>query len=223
MAITTVPVGEAVLRSAEAEAGLLAGIYADNGLLAVNLVSSPGSGKTALVEALIGALGGRKRVAVVVGDLETDLDAARLRKHGVQVRQVTTKSSCHIPPFLLREALGTLDLAAADLLVVENVGNLVCPAEIPLGEDLRVVALSVAEGDEKPLKYPLIFRTSGLLAVTKTDLLPHVRFDPGRAAAGARAANPAIEIFRTSAVTGEGVPALAARLAALHDKKTGRA
>jgi hydrogenase nickel incorporation protein HypB len=215
----TIPVGQAVQRSAEAEAELLSAVYAAHRLLAVNLVSSPGSGKTTLIEALIGALAGRKRIAVVEGDVETDIDAARIRKHGVQVHQIMTRSSCHIPPFMLREALTRLDLAAVDILVIENVGNLVCPAEIPLGEDVRVVALSVTEGDEKPLKYPLIFRTSGLLAVTKIDLLPHVRFDVGNVETAARAINPGIELFRMSAVTGEGIAAFADRLAALHDLK----
>jgi hydrogenase nickel incorporation protein HypB len=223
MGETTVPVGQAVLRSAEAEAERLRATFAGHGLLAVNLVSSPGSGKTTLIEALAGALSGRKRIAVVEGDVETDLDAARIRKLGVPVRQINTKTSCHIPPFMLREAVDTLDLAAVDILIVENVGNLVCPAEIPLGEDVRVVALSVTEGDEKPLKYPMIFRTSGILAVTKTDLLPHVRFDPGRVAAAARSVNPSVEVFRMSAVTGEGMAAFAGRLAALHDRKYGRA
>jgi hydrogenase nickel incorporation protein HypB len=221
MGSATITVGQAVQQSAGAEAERLKGIFDANRLLAVNLVSSPGSGKTTLIEALIGALSGRKRIAVVEGDIETDIDAARIRKHGVQVRQIMTRSSCHIPPFMLREALDELDLSMVDILIIENVGNLVCPAEIPLGEDVRVVALSVTEGDEKPLKYPLIFRTSDLLAVTKTDLLPHVRFDVGNVATAARAINPGIGIFELSSFSGEGVAALADRLAALHDMKTG--
>ena len=216
---STIAMGQAVQRSAGEDAARLKEIYDANGLLAVNLVSSPGSGKTTLIEALIGALSGRKRIAVVEGDVETDIDAARIRKHGVQVRQIMTRSSCHIPPFMLREALGALDLSAVDILIIENVGNLVCPAEIPLGEDVRVVALSVTEGDEKPLKYPLVFRTSRLLAVTKTDLLPHVRFDVDAVAVAARAISPGIGIFPMSAVTGEGIAAFAERLAALHDMK----
>ncbi len=223
MANVTIPVGQAVQQSAEAEADILKGIFAAHRLLAVNLVSSPGSGKTTLIEALIGALGGRKRIAVVEGDVETDIDAARIRRLGVQVHQIMTRSSCHIPPFMLREALGNLDLAAVDILIVENVGNLVCPAEIPLGEDVRVAALSVTEGDEKPLKYPLVFKTSRLLAVTKIDLLPYVRFDLDNVETAARTINPGVEIFRMSAVTGEGVAAFADRLAALHDRKIGQA
>lgn len=222
MGVSTISVGQSVQRTAEAEADRLKSIFSEAGVLAVNLVSSPGSGKTTLIESLIGALAGRKRIAVVEGDVETDIDAARIRRHGVQVRQIMTRTSCHIPPFLLREALGEIDLSAVDILVIENVGNLVCPAEIPLGEDLRLVALSVTEGDEKPLKYPLIFRTSGLLAVTKTDLLPHVRFEVGNVRTAARAINPSIEIFELSSVTGEGIPALADRLARAHDAKGGR-
>lgn len=222
MGVSTISVGQSVQRTAEAEADRLKSIFSEAGVLAVNLVSSPGSGKTTLIESLIGALAGRKRIAVVEGDVETDIDAARIRRHGVQVRQIMTRTSCHIPPFLLREALDGIDLSAVDILVIENVGNLVCPAEIPLGEDLRLVALSVTEGEEKPLKYPLVFRTSGLLAVTKTDLLPHVRFDVGNVRTAARAINPAIEIFELSSVTGEGIPALADRLARAHDAKGGR-
>jgi hydrogenase nickel incorporation protein HypB len=221
MGNVTIPVGQAVQQSAEAEAESLKALFDGHRLLAINLVSSPGSGKTTLIEALIGALSGRKRIAVIEGDIETDIDAARIRKHGVQVRQITTRSSCHIPPFMLREALAHIDLSVVDLLFVENVGNLVCPAEIPLGEDVRVVALSVTEGDEKPLKYPLIFRTSSLLAVTKIDLLPYVRFDVGNVETAARAINPGIGIFRLSAQTGEGISAFADRLAALHDRKAG--
>jgi hydrogenase nickel incorporation protein HypB len=221
MGSSTIAVGQAVQQSSEAEAARLKAIFDGAGVLAVNLVSSPGSGKTTLIEALIGALAGRKRIAVVEGDVETDIDAARIRRHGVQVRQITTRSSCHIPPFMLREALADIDLAAVDILVIENVGNLVCPAEIPLGEDVRAVALSVTEGDEKPLKYPLIFKTSSLLAITKTDLLPYVRFDVGNVETAARAVNPGIGIFRLSSTTGEGVGAFADRLAALHDLKKG--
>jgi hydrogenase nickel incorporation protein HypB len=160
-------------------------------------------------------------VAVVEGDIETDIDAARIRKHGVQAHQINTRSSCHIQPFLLLAALDAIDLDATDLLFVENVGNLVCPAEVPLGEDVRIVALSVTEGDEKPLKYPLAFKTSDMLVITKTDLLPHVTFDSGRVKAAALAANPRMEIFEASAVTGSGLPSFFRRIEALCDRKIG--
>ncbi len=214
-----VEIGQEIQRTAAEAARVLAELFASRKVLAVNLVSSPGSGKTTLIEAMIDRLAGRKRIAVVEGDIETEIDSERIRKKGVQVHQITTRSACHIPPEMLLKALARLDLDAADLLVVENVGNLVCPAEVPLGEDVRVVALSVTEGDEKPLKYPLIFKTSRILVITKTDLLPYVRFSRDAVKAAARAVNPGIEIFETSAVTGEGIAALVDRIAALHAEK----
>ncbi len=218
-AAVKVEIGKEVQQSAEAAARALKKTFASRKVLAVNLVSSPGSGKTTLIEALIDRLRGRRRIAVVEGDIETEIDAERIRKHGVQVHQITTRSACHIPPALLVKALGSIDLDAADLLVVENVGNLVCPAEVSLGEDVRIVALSVTEGDEKPLKYPLIFRTSRILVITKTDLLPFVTFSVDAVKAAARAVNPGIEIFETSAVTGEGLGELADRIEALCSEK----
>ena len=210
-----------IQQSAEEAAGKIRGLLAARKVFAVNLISSPGSGKTTLIEKAIGELRGKLRVAVIEGDIETEIDAARIRKHGVQVHQINTRSSCHIPPFLLLPALDRIDLDAADLLFVENVGNLVCPAEVPLGEDLRMVALSVAEGDEKPLKYPLVFKTSDVLVVTKTDLLPYVRFDTDRVKAAARAANPRVEIFEVSSVTGAGLSSLMERLVELCRRKIG--
>lgn len=216
-----VTIEQEIQRSAAEAARRIRELLAARKVFAVNLLSSPGSGKTTLIEAAIDGLRGRKRVAVIEGDIETDIDAARIRKHGVQAHQINTRSSCHIQPFLLLSALENIDLHATDLLFVENVGNLVCPAEVPLGEDVRVVALSVTEGDEKPLKYPLVFRTSGMLAITKTDLLPHVTFDLERVRDAARAANPGIEIFEVSATTGSGIPAFLRRIEALCDRKTG--
>ncbi|HEY7585441.1 MAG TPA: hydrogenase nickel incorporation protein HypB, partial [Candidatus Deferrimicrobiaceae bacterium] len=185
-----VDIEKEIQQSAEDAARKIRELLAARKVFAVNLISSPGSGKTTLIEAAIEALRGRKRIAVVEGDIETDIDSARIRKHGVQAHQINTRSSCHIQPFVLLSALDNIDLGATDLLFVENVGNLVCPAEVPLGEDMRVVALSVTEGDEKPLKYPLVFRTSDVLVITKTDLLPYVKFDPERVKSAARAVNP---------------------------------
>jgi hydrogenase nickel incorporation protein HypB len=216
-----VDIGKEILQSAEDAARRIRELLAARKVFAVNLISSPGSGKTTLIEAAIEALRGKKRIAVIEGDIETDIDAARIRKHGVQAHQINTRSSCHIQPFMLLSALGEIDLDATDLLFVENVGNLVCPAEVPLGEDMRVVALSVTEGDEKPLKYPLVFRTAHALVITKTDLLPYVTFDPERVKAAARAVNPGIGIFEVSAATGSGLPALLRGIEEPCDRKTG--
>ncbi|MGZ8431416.1 MAG: hydrogenase nickel incorporation protein HypB [Candidatus Deferrimicrobiaceae bacterium] len=210
-----------IQQSAEDSARKIRDRLAARKVFAVNLLSSPGSGKTTLIESAIDGLRGKKRIAVIEGDIETDIDAARIRKHGVQAHQINTRSSCHIQPFLLLSAFDHIDLDATDLLFVENVGNLVCPAEVPLGEDLRVVALSVTEGDEKPLKYPLAFKTSGMLVLTKTDLLPYVKFDPERVKAAARAVNPGMEIFEVSAITGSGISAFLQRIEALCDRKNG--
>ncbi len=207
-------------QSAADSARRIRDLLARHDVLGVNLISSPGSGKTTLIEKMIDAMRGRKRVAVIEGDIETDIDASRIRKKGVQVHQINTRSSCNIQPALLLSALGKIDLEATDILFVENVGNLVCPAEVPLGENVRVVALSVTEGDEKPLKYPLVFRTSHILVITKTDLLPYVRFCVEDVKTAARAVSPAIEVFETSAEKGEGIGALAARIEALHDGRT---
>ena len=187
-------------------------LLAGRGIFSLNLISSPGSGKTSLIEALLSRYEGKGTVAVIEGDLETEIDSDRIRKHGVNVLQINTRSGCHIQPIQLLNALRQMDLSDTRLLIVENVGNLVCPAEVPLGEDKRIVLLSVTEGDEKPLKYPLIFKTSDILIITKTDLLPYVKFDVGRVRRAARIANPAIEIFELSAVTGEGVPAFLDRI-----------
>lgn len=210
-----VEVERSILRAADEASRGIRELLRERGIYAINLISSPGSGKTTLIEALLSRFSGKGGVAVVEGDIETDIDAERIRRLGVQVRQINTRSSCHILPEQLLRALAEMDLSGTRLLIVENVGNLVCPAEVPLGEDTRVVLLSVTEGDEKPLKYPLVFRTSDILVITKTDLLPHVRFDVSRVRRAARAANPEVEIFETSAVTGEGLPALLDRFESL--------
>jgi hydrogenase nickel incorporation protein HypB len=210
-----IEVERSIRSSANESAQAVRSLLAERGIYALNLISSPGSGKTTLIEALLSRFEGKGGVAVVEGDIETDIDAERIRKHGVQVRQINTRSSCHILPSQLLGALREMDLSETRLLIVENVGNLVCPAEVPLGEDIRVVLLSVTEGDEKPLKYPLVFRTSDLLVITKTDLLPYVSFDVGKVRRAARAANPAVEIFEVSAKNGAGLPALLDRIEAL--------
>jgi len=216
-----IEVERSIMQSADEAARAIRSLLSGRGICALNLISSPGSGKTTLIEALLARFGGKGGVAVVEGDIETDIDAERIRKHGVQVRQINTRSSCHIQPSQLLGVLREMDLSETRLLIVENVGNLVCPAEVSLGEDARIVLLSVTEGDEKPLKYPLVFRTSGILVITKTDLLPYVTFDVEKVRRAARAANPAVEIFEVSAVSGEGLAALLDRIGALRAAKAG--
>jgi hydrogenase nickel incorporation protein HypB len=162
--------------------------FDEHGVLAINLMSSPGAGKTALLEATIVALGDRYRIAVIEGDLETDNDAARIRAHGVPALQITTGTACHLDAHLVHRALHELPLAGLDLLFIENVGNLVCPASFDLGQHCNVVLLSVTEGDDKPAKYPVMFRAADLVVLSKADLLEVLDdFNPARAAAALRA------------------------------------
>ncbi len=144
------------------------------GVLAVNHMSSPGAGKTSLIEATIAALPSDVRVAVIEGDLETENDAERIRRHGVKAVQITTGVACHLDAGMIHQALHDLPLDGVDILFIENVGNLVCPADFDIGQHLDVVLLSVAEGDDKPEKYPVIFRNADLVLLTKVDLLPYV-------------------------------------------------
>jgi hydrogenase nickel incorporation protein HypB len=178
-----------------------------HGILAVNLMSSPGSGKTSLLEATIRALGKRYRIGVIEGDLATENDAERIRKHGVPAIQITTGQACHLDAHMVHDALHELPVAELDVLFIENVGNLVCPAAFDLGEAHKVVVLSITEGEDKPLKYPDMFAASSALLLNKIDLLPHVSFDVKRAIEYARRVRPGIEVLQVSATTGAGMPA----------------
>jgi len=179
------------------------------GILAVNLLSSPGSGKTALLEALADRLKGRYRMAVVEGDIETERDAERIRARGVAAWQITTGGACHLEAKMVAKVLADVP-AAIDFLFIENVGNLVCPAGYDLGEGLRCVLLSSPEGDDKPAKYPQAFATADVLLLTKSDLIPLLPFDTDRAAREALAINPRLKVFCVSALRGEGMDGLAA-------------
>jgi len=156
--------------------------FDQHNVLAINLMSSPGAGKTALLEATIQQLGEDKKIAVIEGDLETENDAERIRKHGVKAIQIATGSACHLDAHMIHQALHELDLSEYDVVFIENVGNLVCPASFDLGQHLNVTLLSVPEGDDKPAKYPVMFRTSDLVLISKSDLLPVLDdFKPERA------------------------------------------
>ncbi|MHC4401627.1 MAG: hydrogenase nickel incorporation protein HypB [Planctomycetota bacterium] len=175
------------------------------GLFCLNLVGSPGCGKTTLLEALAGRLKGRLRPAVIEGDVAGSIDAERIDALGVPVVQINTEGACHLDANMIAAAVGGIDCEAIDLLVIENVGNLVCTAGFDLGEHARMVLLSVPEGDDKLAKYPAIFQGSQALAITKTDLLPQVGFDVGRVAADMRRLAPGARVFQVAAPAGEGV------------------
>jgi hydrogenase nickel incorporation protein HypB len=211
-----------VLAKNDALARRLRDAFAEAGVCVVSLVSSPGAGKTALLAETLRGLRPRLRVAAVVGDLATDHDAARLRESGAQVRQITTGTVCHLDAEMVGRALEGWDLAALDLLFIENVGNLVCPAGYDLGEDLRAVLLSVTEGEDKPLKYPPIFHGADLAVVTKIDLAGPAGYDAALARRYLDAVRPGIEVLRVSAKTGEGLPAWFARVEAARAAKRPR-
>ncbi len=179
--------------------------FTANGLLVLNLLSSPGSGKTTLLERTIGALGNKVPLAVIEGDQETSRDADRIRRLGVPAVQINTGAGCHLDAHQVAHAVGALALVPGMILVIENVGNLVCPALFDLGETARVVLFSVTEGEDKPLKYPRIFRDADLTLLTKADLLPHLDFEVERAENALRSVNPRGEILSLSSRTGEGM------------------
>ncbi|MCM2417153.1 hydrogenase nickel incorporation protein HypB [Streptomyces sp. RKAG293] len=175
------------------------------GIVAVNLMSSPGAGKTTLLERTIGDLAGRRAVSVIEGDQETTLDADRIKRAGCAVVQVNTGAGCHLDAEMMHGALRTLSPAPGSLILVENVGNLVCPALFDLGERSKVVIISVTEGTDKPLKYPYMFAAADLVIINKIDLLPYVDFDVDRCAEYARSVNPKVRVLTVSATTGEGM------------------
>ena len=178
-----------------------------HGIRALNIMSSPGAGKTTLLERSIERLRGRLAIGVIEGDVETSADAERIEAAGAQTVQINTRGACHLEAHMIRDALAHVDLAATDLLVIENVGNLVCPAAWDLGEDIRVVVVSATEGDDKPAKYPQMFAIAQVMVVNKLDLLPYVDYDVQKVRRHALAINPNLRIFELSCRTGEGLEA----------------
>jgi len=201
-----VEVRKNVLKQNDIIARALRERFREAGVLAVSLVSSPGSGKTAFLEKTLTLLQGRYRVAALVGDLATENDAARLARSQAPVKQILTGTVCHLEAAMVQNALEGWDLAQLDFLFIENVGNLVCPSSYDLGEDLRFVLLSVTEGEDKPLKYPTIFNSADVAVITKSDLAAAVEFDEALAQRNVQAVRPGMEVFKLSAKTGEGMP-----------------
>jgi hydrogenase nickel incorporation protein HypB len=200
-----VDVHQAILAANDRQAERNRGFFRALGILTVNLVSSPGSGKTELIRQTIDRMAGRLRVGVIVGDVATDNDAQRLRESGAPVVQITTGTLCHLDSEMIARAVGQLDTKALDLLVLENVGNLVCPAAFDLGEDLRVALLSVTEGEDKPLKYPPLFHSAHGAVITKMDLAEPVGFARDQAISNLKRSSPTAQIFEVSSRSGQGL------------------
>ena len=180
-------------------------LFDSYGVTVINLMSSPGAGKTTLLEQMGKHFAGRLKIGVIEGDIQTTLDAERVAAAGLEAVQIETDGACHLDANMIQNALADINIDELDLLVVENVGNLVCPAEFNVGEDHKVMMLSVTEGDDKPYKYPLMFKESRVLLISKVDLLPHLRCDIEKIKAAARSINPGLIIFEISAYTGEGL------------------
>ncbi len=178
--------------------------FEEHGILAVNLMSSPGAGKTSLLEKTIELAGDELKIGVIEGDLETNRDAERIRAKGVPAYQITTGQACHLDAFMVHEGIHNLPLGELDVVFIENVGNLVCPASYDVGAHVNVVLLSTTEGEDKPEKYPVMFRSAELMLITKIDLLPYMDFDKREAVSSARRVNPKLDVIELSSKTGEG-------------------
>ena len=203
--MTVVRVEQKVLNENQRIAIDLRRRFQEHQILCLNLISSPGSGKTTLLESTLAAFRPAERIAVLTGDLQTENDARRLMRYGFPVQQIVTGGVCHLDGKMIDRALEKWSLENIDVLFIENVGNLVCPSSYDLGEEAKIVLLSVTEGEDKPLKYPSIFHKSSLLVLTKVDLLPYVPFDIEAAKANARQVNPDIQIIEVSCATGKGM------------------
>ena len=214
----TLEVRRAILDKNDRLAERNRGFFHARGLLVLNVLSSPGSGKTTFIREAIRSLGKKLKTGVIVGDLATDNDAERLRETGAPVVQITTGTVCHLEAEMVARALDHLDLNGLDLLIIENVGNLVCPASYDLGEDLRVVLLSVTEGEDKPLKYPPIFQSAGVVVISKIDLAKACDYDRQMAMANLQRLTPKAHVFETSAKTGQGMEAWCEFLVQQHQK-----
>lgn len=201
----TIEVFEKILEGNDRQAQKNREHFDKHSILAVNLMSSPGAGKTTLLERTIELLGDSLKVGVIEGDLETERDAERIRAKGAPAYQITTGQACHLDAFMVHEGIHHLPLESLDVVFIENVGNLVCPASYDVGAHVNVVLLSTTEGDDKPEKYPVMFKNADLMVITKLDLLPYMDFDVERAVRSAKKVNPKIEVIKLSAKSGEGM------------------
>jgi hydrogenase nickel incorporation protein HypB len=180
-------------------------MFADHGIFVLNMVSSPGAGKTSILERTLEELREKLRIAVIEGDVQTDLDARRIAKYNVPAVQIVTRGGCHLEANLVKEAIGSLKMDSIDLLIIENVGNLVCPSNYDLGEAMKVVVASTTEGDDKPLKYPAMFRNASVLIINKIDLLPYLPCNLATLKDNALKINPSLTVFEVSCTSKQGI------------------
>jgi hydrogenase nickel incorporation protein HypB len=212
MTVKTLNVNEDILNANDVLAESLRSRFGKSNVFVMNLMSSPGAGKTSLILKIIEALADKIRIGVIEGDIASDVDAQKIARTKVDVVQINTRGACHLDANMIMSASESLGLDGKQLLIIENVGNLVCPAEFKLGENIKVMILSIPEGHDKPLKYPLMFTESDALILNKMDLLPHTDFDVEQLRKTLSAMNPNLEIFPVSAKTGEGTEKFAAWL-----------
>ncbi len=194
-----------ILEKNDEIAGRNRALFAEHGVVVLNFVSSPGSGKTSIIEKTIEQLREQISLAVIEGDVQTDIDAQRIARLGVPAVQIVTRGGCHLEANLVHDALQNIELQNIELLIIENVGNLVCPANYDLGEAMKVVVISTTEGDDKPLKYPNMFRYASVLIINKIDLLPYVNCNIEQLKRNALSINPDLRVFETSCTTGAGI------------------
>jgi hydrogenase nickel incorporation protein HypB len=204
--MTQIPLERKVLNENARIAGELRTRFAEHGIICLNLVSSPGAGKTSLLERTLEAFAPTQRVAVLTGDIQTDNDAVRLARFGFPAQQITTGGTCHLDARMIEKVIAGWNLEDLDVLLIENVGNLVCPSSYDLGEAAKIVVLSVTEGEDKPLKYPAMFFRSELLILNKIDLLPYLPFSMVKVRENAQKVHPGMDIIEVSCLTREGLP-----------------
>ncbi len=201
----TIEINESVYKKNEALAGILKDNLHKNNIKLINLLGSPGSGKTTLLESIIKNIDDPRKIAVIEGDLYTDKDAKRIEKLGVRTIQLNTKGACHLEAGAISEAVNNLDITETETIIIDNIGNLVCTAEFDLGEDIRVAVMSVTEGNDKPLKYPLMFQTTNVIVLNKIDILPYTDFDLDEFYKDVKYLNPNVKIFQVSATKSYGI------------------